>query len=230
MNASQTIRVALKRARRGLKKRQVLRTFMHENVPYFSQWESRELVEKILTNEISPSEDPNWKKSGAETKEEYDAWSASGCGMACTKMLVDHLWDREVPLVELGKKCAEYGGYTLPVEQSVGLIYGPYERFAKEELGLKARAVLPLLIDEIIEELAADKYIMASVSPKIRHASENPTKKGGHLILMLGYDLDKQLLYFHNPSGFTKETQEYTSISFRDFKKFFGGRGIVVGR
>jgi len=228
INAKQNIRVALKRARRGLKKRSVPRTFLHEDVPYFSQWESPELVERILTKEIAADQDPNWRQSGAETKEEYEAWSASGCGMACTKMLVAHLWNREVPLIELGKKCAEYGGYTLPVEESVGLIYGPYVRFAKQELGLTAEAVIPLLIDEIIEALATDKYIIASVSPRIRHVSDKPASKGGHLVLVLGYDLDTQLLYFHNPSGFVKETQEYASISFKDFKKFFGGRGIIV--
>jgi hypothetical protein len=225
-----TLLSVAKQAKRSLQKRSVQRRYLHEGVPYFSQWESPELVEKILSNEISAEDDPKWKNSGADSKAEYAVWSASGCGMACTKMLVAHLWDREVPLVELGKKCAEYGGYSLPVEESVGLVYGPFTRFAKEELGLTATAVVPLFIPEIIEELSAGKYVIASVSPKIRHASDTPTKKGGHLVLVLGYDLDKKEFYFHNPSGFLKETQEYASISFADFKKFFGGRGIVIGR
>ncbi len=219
---------AAKHAKRSLKKRDIKRTSLHENVPYFSQWESPELVESILSKEISADQDPHWKKSGADSKEEYVAWSWSGCGMACTKMLVAHLKNIDVPLVELGKQCATYGGYTLPVEKSVGLVYGPFVSFAKNDLGLTAKAVFPLLIPEIIEELSAGNYVIASVSPKIRHPSDKPTKKGGHLVLMLGYDLDKQTLYFHNPSGFVNETQEYASISFADFKKFFGGRGIVI--
>ncbi|MFZ1250289.1 MAG: hypothetical protein WAR37_02480 [Candidatus Microsaccharimonas sp.] len=60
--------------------------------------------------------------------------------------------------------------------------------------------------------------------------SDNPNKKGGHLVLVLGYDLDKRLLYLYNPSGFETYTQEYASISFKDFKKFFGGRGIVINQ
>ena len=222
-----TILSVMKGAKRSLKKRTVKKKFLHENVPYFSQWESPELVEKIITNEFSAEDDPNWKKSGADSKVEYAAWSASGCGMACTKMLVAHLWDREVPLAVLGKKCAEYGGYTLPVEDSIGLIYAPYARFAKEELGLTAKAVIPLFVAEIVEELSAGKYVIASVSHKIRQPLDTAAKKGGHLVLTLGYDLNKKELYFHNPSGFSKDTQEYASISFSDFKKFFGGRGII---
>lgn len=230
MNTKQTVRVVAKHARRAFKKQPVPSKFMHRGVPYFSQWESPELVEKILTGQLSSIDDPNWKRSGARTKDEYAAWSASGCGMACTKMLVSHWLGREVPLVELGKKCAEYGGYTLPVEDSIGLVYGPYETFAEEELGLNAQAVVPLLIREIIEDVAAGRFVIASVSPRIRHVADRPKKKGGHLVLILGYDLNKGLLYFHNPSGFVKETQQYASISLRDFKKFFGARGIVVGR
>lgn len=224
----QIIRVSMKQVKRGFKEHPVVSRVLHETVPYYSQWESPELVEKILTKEILAAEDPRWKESGAETKEEYDVWSASGCGMACTKMLVAHLKNIDVPLVKLGKKCAEYGGYTLPIEDSAGLIYSPYVQFVKKELGLQARVANPLLTRELIEELSAGNYVIASVSPKIRNVSDYPTKKGGHLVLMLGYDLDKRLFYFHNPSGFVKSTQEYASISFADFKKFFGGRGIIV--
>lgn len=223
-----TILSATKQLKRSFKKRPVSREYFHEGVPYFSQWESPELVEAIVTKEMSARDDPKWKASGAESKEEYNAWGASGCGMACTKMLVAELQGIEVPLVELGKKCAEYGGYSLPVEESIGLVYAPFVTFAGKELGLMARVVLPLLLTEIIEELSDGNYVIASVSPQIRNVTAKPKNKGGHLVLLLGYDLDKRLLFFHNPSGFVKQTQEYASISFADFKKFFGGRGIVV--
>jgi hypothetical protein len=219
----------------GIKK--VKRLFAHssrgervliENVPYYSQWESPELVESILNGAFDAKEDPNWKRSGAKDKEEYAAWSASGCGMACFKMILAHKTVKVIPLVELGKRCAEYGGYTLPVEKSVGLVYGPFATFASKEFAIKARPVLPLLKEEIIEELSKGSYVIASVSPHIRHTTSKPNTKGGHLVLVLGYDMNKRLFYFHNPSGFKQETQEYTSISFGDFKKFFGNKGIVI--
>src|SRR5581483_419670 len=58
------------------------KSFVHKNVPYYSQWESKQLVGKILSHEISAKEDMKWKNSGAETKEEYELWSFNVCGMA----------------------------------------------------------------------------------------------------------------------------------------------------
>lgn len=217
-----------KQAKRSFTKRAVARKFLHEGVPYFSQWESSGLVEQILSGQMKAEQDPNWKKSGARTKKEYVNWSWNGCGMACTKMLIAHINHQTMPLVTLGKKCTAYGGYTLPLEDSVGLIYQPFTIFVEKEFGLRAKVVRPLLTTEIIEALSDGNYVIASVSPQIRHVTDKPRRKGGHLILMLGYDLDQQLLFFHNPSGFTPETQQYASITFADFKKFFGGRGIVI--
>lgn len=42
---------------------------------YFSQWESPQLVDKILQRSISAIDDPNWKNSGAIDKNEYLNWS-----------------------------------------------------------------------------------------------------------------------------------------------------------
>lgn len=69
---------------------------------------------------------------------------------------------------------------------------------------------------------------MASVSPHIKKPKQFNSKKGGHLILILGYDLDKKILYLHNPSGIYRESQEYAEVSFKDFKKFFDFKGIVI--
>lgn len=210
------------------KYRRMVPKFLHSDVPYFSQWESPELNKAILDKEIDATTDPNWKKSGAKTKEEYAAWSWSGCGMACTKMMLAHVTGKEIPLVELGKKCAEYGGYIMPLETSQGLIYAPYVRFLDKEFGMTARTVSPLLQREIMHELSQGNYVIASVSFAIRDPASTPKRKGGHLVLMLGYDTEKQEFYFHNPSGDTPETQEYATVSFADFEKFFSGRGVVV--
>jgi hypothetical protein len=202
--------------------------FLHTNVPYFSQWESRELNDDILKKKVRASDDPRWKESGAKTKEEYDVWSWSGCGMACTKMLLAHQTGQIIPLVKLGKMCAKYGGYTMPLEASQGLMYAPYARFLAKEFGLRSRVVSPLLPREIMYELSKGHYAIASVSPDIRRPDSNHRQKGGHLVLILGYDTEKQEFYFHNPSGDSKQTQEYAPISFTDFNKFFSGRGIVI--
>jgi|SRR5215213_9575541 len=76
--------------------------YLHHNVPYFSQWESPKLNKQILEKKISTDDDPRWEDSGALTKQEYNQWSWSGCGMACTKMILAKT-SKVVPLVELGK-------------------------------------------------------------------------------------------------------------------------------
>ncbi|QQR52273.1 C39 family peptidase [bacterium] len=202
--------------------------FVYEDVPYFCQWESRELAKSILEKKISTDDDPNWKKSGAKTKKEYHDWSWSACGMACTKMILAYRTGKIVPLVELGTKCTEYGGYVMPLENSAGLYYKPYISYVEKELGWKARVVQGITLQELTHELSKGNFVIAGVSPWIRYPDSKPKTKGGHLVLMVGYDKPKQEFYLHNPSGISKETQEYAAVNFNEFKKFFSGRGIVV--
>lgn len=217
-----------KRAKHVLGKLPSSEKFLHKNVPYFSQWESRNLNKDILEEKISAKDDPKWKDSGAATKDEYLSWSWSGCGMACTKMLLAHRQGKVIPLVKLGKLCADYGGYTFPLETSPGMYYKPYIPFVKEEFGWEARIASGMIIPEIMHELGKGNFIIASVHPAIRTPEAAPKTKNGHLILLLGYNKAKREIYFHNPSGISAATQEYAVISFKDFKKFFSGRGIVV--
>jgi hypothetical protein len=201
---------------------------LHENVPYFSQWEARELNKQILDRSYAAEDVPSWKESGAKTKDEYVQWSWAGCGMACTKMFLAYRTGNIIPLVVLGKKCSEYGGYTLPLEDSNGLLYAPYAQFMQDEFRIRAVPSSHMLMQEIITELSNGRFVIASVNPAIRDPKSRPKKKGGHLILMLGYDLSNKEFYFHNPSGDTKENQEYATVAFADFKEFFSGRGVIL--
>jgi hypothetical protein len=210
------------------KNKSIPNAYLINDVPYYSQWESPQLVEGILTGKVDAKKDPNWKSSGAKDKEEYALWSANACGMTCTKMILAKELGKTVPIVELANKSLTYGVYKLPLNDSVGLLYAPYVTFLSSEFGVKATIARPLTINQIVHELCMDNYVVASVSPKIRNVSDIPPSKGGHLVLILGYDLLKKELYFHNPSGFKPETQHYAVISFDDFKKFFSGRGIIV--
>lgn len=203
-------------------------SFIHEQVAYFSQWESRELAGEFLKKTKQVEDDPKWQQSGAKTRQEYSDWSWAGCGMACLKMILAHSQEKVVPLVALGKQCAEYGGYRYPLDKSPGLFYKPFVRFVSQEYDLSARALSTLTLHEIIDALAQQGYVMASVNPSIRDQDSTPPNKTGHLILIIGYDLAKKVLYFHNPSGIDKASQEYIEISFDNFKKFFGNQGIIL--
>jgi len=202
--------------------------FTHKNVPYFSQWESKNLVEKIVNGEMSAREDPLWGISGTSTPEEYELWSRNMCGMACLKSVLKYGKNKDVPIAELGKKCQDYGGYITNGSEIDGLFYAPFIEFIKKEYELEGEVKKHLTIDGIVEELAAENFIIASVSHHIRNPSSTPPNKGGHLVLMLGYNLTEEKLRFHNPSGFSGVSQENTEISFRDFDKFFAKRGIVI--
>lgn len=196
-------------------------------MPYFSQWESRDLVEKIITKQLNAGDDPRWKESGARTTDEYTSWSWSCCGMACLKMILAHKQHKIVPTVTLGKKCLEYGGYTQPVEKSPGLYYKPFVTFVKNEYDLDAKAVGALTLAEIKRTISGEGYAMVSVTPEIRFPEDEPTTRGGHLVLIVGYDDRKQVMYLNNPSGF-KESQENVAIPYRQFMKFFDNKGILI--
>ncbi|MEK7571158.1 MAG: hypothetical protein AAB553_02700 [Patescibacteria group bacterium] len=71
-------------------------SFLHKNIPYFSQWESPTLVDTIVRKKISAKDDPRWKNSGAKTKAEYELWSHNTCGMACLKMILAKELGKEI--------------------------------------------------------------------------------------------------------------------------------------
>lgn len=199
-------------------------------VPYFAQWESPKLIYRILKKEISAADDPRWRESGAKTKDEYVLWSWNSCGMACLKMILSFVQKKKYSLVTLGKKCMEYGGYKPSSKNNdlKGLFYAPFVTCIQKEFGLKGRVVSLLPVDEIIYALDQGNVVIASVSPLIRNINIKPSSKGGHLILIIGYDIKKSILIFHNPSGDTRASQESVHVSIKDLKRFFAYRGIVV--
>ena len=202
--------------------------FIISDVPYYSQWESSELVGKIIKSEISAQDDPLWKKSGAKTPQEYEYWAKNLCGMACLKMILKREFAKNIPIIKLGKKCAKYGGYIENEDTIDGLYYAHFKKFIADEFGLKGKIFTPLSINNIIEEISSGHYVIASVNQKIRNPKSRPTSKGGHLILMLGFDLDHEYLFFHDPSGDQKNNQSYAKISFERFGNFFAERGVSI--
>ena len=200
---------------------------MHPDMPYFSQWESRELVEKIVTKQIEAKDDPRWRESGAADVTEYAAWSWSCCGMACLKMILAHNQQKVIPLVVLGKQCLEYGGYKMPLETSPGLFYKPFVHFINQRYGLHATAVGALTLTEIKQIISDGGYAMVSVTAEIRFPFREPLRRSGHLVLVFGYDDEKQIIHLNNPSGF-KDTQEDVILSYQQFMKFFDHKGILI--
>lgn len=198
-------------------------------IPYFSQWESPELVEKIIIGKMKASEDPRWKESGAKTSEEYEYWSWNICGMACLKMVLADKTKEIYKTIDLAKKCEEYGGYIQNGEKIDGLFYEPFLTFIKKEYGIEGKIFKRFLtIWRIKREVKKGNYIIVSVHAGIRKPAYVPEHKGGHLVLLTGFDNSKKTLFLHNPSGFFGESQRDYEMSEKDFKKFFAGRGILI--
>lgn len=206
-------------------------------VPYCSQWESKSLVKDILTGKIDARDDPKLKESGTNDKKEYLHWSWNACGMACVKMILMSLGRKSPPIIELGKICMKYGGYKInkgayeknDYKHSIeGLYYQPTVQFLKERFNIIAKVAKVLSLPEILLEVSKRNYVIASANPKIRIPSDNAGHRGGHLVLVVGYDLLSKTLLIHNPSGLPNKSQEYVRISLRDFEKFFAHKGIIV--
>ena len=82
---------------------------LNYNIPSFTQWESRNLVDGILKGEIDTKDDPLWQESGAQSKEEYEMYGWQICGMTCLKMILKSIYrERDYRLVELAKDAEKY--------------------------------------------------------------------------------------------------------------------------
>lgn len=203
--------------------------FVHADVPYHCQWESRALAGPIAYRLIRAVDDPLWRQSGAHTRDEYELGSRSACGVACLRMLLAHRFGSAPPSMDLYRRCLAAGAYRIQPDGSVrGLIYAPFLTFVKETFGLCGQILLPMTLDDIRHALADGFFVIASVHREIRRPWLPAPARGGHLILMLGYDEDAGSLIFHNPSGETPQTQEYVELPVCVFASFFGSRGMVI--
>lgn len=205
--------------------------FIHSGVPHYSQWESKELIGAILKGNISAKDDPKWRDSGAKSKLDYLNWSWNACGIACLQMILTYKFKKKTPLVNLCVQSLKYDCFVLNLkayksedyEKSLdGLFYKPFIKFIKEEFGFIGTILSPMVLGDIINRLDHEEFIMASVGGPIYGGSD------GHLVLVIGYDLKKRVLYINDPSTFFKNSHQNNEVRFEDFMKRFGYRGLAI--
>lgn len=200
-----------------------------DTVPYFAQFESRQLIPDFLSGKMDPADDPLWHMSGASDQNEYARWSFHICGMACLKMLLAHWQKRIIPTIDLMKQCREYGGYVVDEDGSIkGLIYRPFVSFIEDKFALQAEVKEQTPIEEIYDLLDQGYVYIASVHPSIRTPEVTPPKQGGHLVYVFGKNGRRQEIVFHNPSGHTPTSQENVHLSQETFSRFYAKRGILI--
>lgn len=195
-------------------------------VPYFSQWESPELVSRFLDGSLPDSADPRWASSGASTPQEYEFWARKVCGLACLKMILAAR-GRPVPAtMRLVEQALAAGAYLPDGERVRGLIYRPFADWVGADYGIGAE-VRPDLPVEVLSQIATPSApVIASVHPWVRWPERTPPERGGHLVLVTG--LTDGMLRLHNPSGLPAASQQDALVRPADFTRFFAGRGILI--
>jgi hypothetical protein len=201
---------------------------LHDEVTAYTQYMTPDLIEAIVYEGADPADDAHWAESGAHTREEYGRWCGHCCGMACLQMVLDHRDGYAPPMLELLRGCVPYGGYVEDDQGSIkGLYYRPFADYVQTEHGLDA-VVFPHLTMREIPEVLEDGYlVMASVHKEIRRPHRPAPGRGGHLVLITGYD--HGTVHFRNSSGHTAEARRAT-LPAEVFGSFFGGRGIALAQ
>jgi hypothetical protein len=194
-------------------------------VPWITQYASPSLIEAIAYQGHPRAEDPRWRESGAPDQDTYAAWCSRWCGMACFRMALLARDGLAPSLYELAVGCAEYGAYVDGPDLPRGLIYRPFADYARDKHAMEAEVITELDPARLAAELDADRLVIASVSSQIRLPQSDPTRTGGHLVLVTGHATG--LVTFHNPSGHTPEAVVAT-LPIDVFDRFAAHRGISL--
>jgi hypothetical protein len=204
-------------------------------VPYAAQIASPDLAIAIFEDGLDPVNDPRWAESGADTPEEYAYWVERACGVACVKMCVEALGGPQRPLVDWARAGVARGGYLVVDGENGERIERGWLHQALADLiqscGFYAQP-RPAAPEEIVACLRAGQMVIASACFQL--GTDLPiTRRGGHLVLILGADLDETgapvHFYIHNPSGHRAELQTNACIPLERFMQAFTGRVVVAG-
>ncbi|MEI7844832.1 MAG: C39 family peptidase [Chloroflexota bacterium] len=185
---------------------------------------------------FDPTLDPRWAESGAKTPEEYAYWMDRACGIACLKMCIEALGGPKLTIMDWVRIGLENDGYLIRYDannkaEEVGWIHSSLAILARK-FGIIAEAKAANE-SEIIKLLKQGSIVTASVSYEIGDDRLDITKKGGHLIVIMGaeYDENGPLAFFiNNPSGRRKELQAGARIQIERFAPAFSGRIITFQR
>lgn len=204
---------------------------VHNSVNFVSQFANPEWAEKILKDGLPKTSDPDWQQSGADTAEEYGKWVTTVCGMACTVMALDYFGKGEHKSIMLAKDALEHGVYQEHADELSAMRYREYVSWVAR-YGLSATLYSRLTVAGIQHILASGGLVIASVNPNMRGYQTAPeAQAGGHLVLVTGYEKEKDTITLENPSGFVSQNTHHNhTMKTSDFKRFFAGRGIALYR
>ena len=198
---------------------------MRPPVPWITQYASPSLIEAIAYHGHPRGDDPRWRESGAPDLETYATWCSRWCGMACFRMALMARDGVAPALYELALGAAEYEAYVDGPDRPRGLIYRPFAEYARDKHAMEAEVITKLDPARLTAELDAERLVIASVSSQIRLPDTEPTRIGGHLVLVTGHA--DGLVTFHDPAGHTPEAGVAT-LPMPVFDRFAAHRGVAL--
>lgn len=211
--------------------------FSKYNIPSFTQWESRELIEKIINGETDCKKDPHWEKSGAKNIQEYEMYSWQCCGMACLKMILKSIdSNKNYTVVDLAKDALDNQAYELNDSKNVkdnlnGLIHKPFLKFIKK-FNLFGKRIISIEPNYLAYLILNNYFLMASVHHTVRGNFYKNNPKNGHLVLVVGFRLKKGLIsgfFINNPSGFSSNrSQNKYFVPLQKWNNCFSGDANIL--
>lgn len=211
--------------------------FSKYNIPSFTQWESKEIIEDIINDRRDCKTDPLWKNSGASSPEEYEMYSWQCCGMACLMMVLKSIYpNKNYRLVDLAKDSLAFGVYRKNYSQNIrdnldGVIHSPFLKFI-EKFDLSGRRISCIGENQLASFIHKEHFVIATVHPSIRDEYFEHNSRRGHLVLVTGFRLLNGSIFgffINNPSGFaSNQSQEKYFVPLEKWKKYFSGDANIL--
>ncbi len=160
---------------------------------------------------------------GFDSLEEMIYWERKACGAVCIKMIIEYYYNQKVPIGIIVKKGIELNAYSEKGWTHRGLVA------IANYYGLSGNSYQNTKLEDIAFNINSNRICIASVIPRLQ-SSENETKKGGHLILVIGYEEYAFEKYYiiHHPSYDTKYNWNAKRISENELINNFSGNIIVI--
>ena len=172
-----------------------------------------------------PDDTEPWISFGS-AQLEYQRWNPEICGICCLKMVGDTIGvTNTLSLYQLTMMAAANGTFIVTGHGTIqGAFHYPLAELA-ERLGIRCRVMRALGIPEITAALTRGMYAILSINA----ARVNSSLRGGHLVLVYGYDEPADSFLLHDCSSMMQRDGYGVSISARALSGISNNKGLVAG-
>lgn len=167
--------------------------------------------------------DEPWVLFGAN-KQIFEKWIPEICGICCLKMIGDsYNTTKEITLYSLTIECESLGGYKNDAGQIRGVFHYPLLHLAQQHK-LRGFVAKKLSICNIIDQISRKRFVILSID--LQKISKGLS--GSHLILVHGYNFNKQCFIVHDCSHAIATNGEGVELSNVIMNKISNNKGIVI--